>query len=277
MDNYPHKFSQIKTPPYLFYAIGNLHLLNQKILGIVGPREMSSYADKVMEALFQHASSTNLVTVSGLARGVDQKCHQLSLQYHIPTIAILGGGVRRYLESSARKLIENIVENGGLVLSEFKLDFRPTKRSFPQRNRLIAAASDVVFLPEAKEGSGSLITANFALEMKKEVFVAPNQLFSPNGAGSNQLISTKQVHLLTNFNQLLKNFDSPFSKKKEKAEVPSLTFSLSKEEQTAIQFVRLHAHEEFSERSERTSLDFGNLLSQLTLLEMKGVIGQSNP
>ena len=169
---------------------------------------MSPYADKVMEALFQQAQHLNFVTVSGLARGVDQKCHLLSLQYKLPTIAILGGGMRRYLRSSAKKLIETIVENNGLVLSEFKLDFKPTKRSFPQRNRIIAGISDVLFLPEAREGSGSLITANFALEMKKEIFVAPNQLFSSNGLGSNQLIQTKQVQLLTDFQQILKKFDT---------------------------------------------------------------------
>jgi DNA processing protein len=73
---------------------------------------MSPYADKVMEALFQQAQHHHLVTVSGLARGVDQKCHQLSLRYHIPTIAILGGGLRRYLRGNARKLIEEIVEKG---------------------------------------------------------------------------------------------------------------------------------------------------------------------
>jgi DNA processing protein len=112
---------------------------------------MSPYAGQVMKALFQQFQNINLVTVSGLARGVDQECHQLSLQHNIPTIAILGGGIKRYLQSSAKNLITSIVEKGGLILSEFKLDFKPTKRSFPQRNRIIAGLSDLLFLPEARE------------------------------------------------------------------------------------------------------------------------------
>jgi DNA processing protein len=112
MENYPSKFSSSKTSPYLLYAIGNTDLLNQKVLGIVGPREMSPYASKVMEALFQHLQQLNLITVSGLARGVDQKCHQLSLKYNIPTIAILGGGIKRYLKSSAKHLIKEILQKG---------------------------------------------------------------------------------------------------------------------------------------------------------------------
>jgi DNA processing protein len=103
-------------------------------------------------------------------------------------------------------LIREIVEQGGLVLSEFKLDFEPTRWSFPQRNKIIAGLSDCLFVPEAREGSGSLITVNYALQMKKEVFVAPNQLFSPNGLGTNQLLSQGKVKLLTDFTQILERF-----------------------------------------------------------------------
>ena len=90
--------------------------------------------------------------------------------------------------------------------SEFPLDFEPTNRTFPQRNRLIAGLSDVLFLPEAREKSGSLITADFALKMNKPVYVVPNQLFSKNGVGSNQLISRGQVRMLTDFQQIFRYF-----------------------------------------------------------------------
>jgi DNA processing protein len=89
MPDYPEKISQTKSAPYLFYAMGDLSLLQRKILGIVGPRDMSPYADKIMDAFFQQAKNIDIVTVSGLANGVDHKCHQLSLQNNFPTIAIL--------------------------------------------------------------------------------------------------------------------------------------------------------------------------------------------
>jgi len=89
MECYPVRFLQMPSAPYVIYAVGDLSLLSRTILGIVGPRMMSPYADSVMEALFDSAKSYDVVTVSGLARGVDQKCHQLSLQYALPTIAVL--------------------------------------------------------------------------------------------------------------------------------------------------------------------------------------------
>jgi predicted Rossmann fold nucleotide-binding protein DprA/Smf involved in DNA uptake len=122
-----------------------------------------------------------------------------------------------------------------------------------------------------------LITANVALEMKKELFVAPNQLFSPNGAGSNHLISTKPVQILTHFDQLLSTFDSTTAETEQKAEYLTPSVALSAEEQTMVQLVHLHAHQALSQRSMQVELDMGELLSQLTLLEMKGVISQSTP
>jgi DNA processing protein len=275
MADYPSKFLAGKSPPYLLYAMGNLALLEQRtILGIVGPREMSPYAERVIEALFEQAQGVQLTTVSGMARGVDQKCHQLSLQYGIPTIAILGGGLRWYLHNGGKRIIEKIVAGGGLVVSEFKLDFKPTTRSFPQRNRLIAGVSDVLFLPEARTGSGSLITVNFALQMKKEVYVAPNQLFATNGGGSNQLVSEGKVKLLSDFSQLLGKFTKNL-KKKEESIAPAV--ALTAEEKQLVQRVRQYEGQEFSEWSAEVGGGVGEVLSGLTLLEMKGVVGQTRP
>jgi DNA processing protein len=245
MSTYPPALLEVKTPPRFFYAMGNFSLLEQSaLLGIVGPREMSPYAERVMEALFEQAKGITFASISGMARGVDQKCHQLSLTGGIPTIAILGGGLRRYLHTSAQKFIEKIVAGGGLVLSEFKLDFQPTKWSFPLRNRLIAGLSKVLFLPEAREGSGSLITVNCALQMKKEVFVAPNQLFSSNGRGSNQLLAEGKVRLLSDFSQLLVKFDKNL---KEKCEVSVPVVDLTDKEKEVVQLVKRYVGQDFSE------------------------------
>jgi predicted Rossmann fold nucleotide-binding protein DprA/Smf involved in DNA uptake len=112
--------------------------------------------------------------------------------------------------------------------------------------------------------------------MKKEIFVAPNQLFSPNGEGSNQLISTQQVHLLTDFNQIVEKFQTSENKKAD-VSGSSTPLPLSTEEKNLTQFVHLYAHKELSTRGTQTGLEFGELLSQLTLLEIKGIIQQSNP
>ena len=157
------------------------------------------------------------------------------------------------------------------MLSEFKLDFEPTTWSFPQRNRIIAGLSDYLFLPEAKEGSGSLITVDFALKMKKKVFVAPNQLFSANGGGSNHLISQGKVSLLTDFEQLLGAF---VPKVREKSVVLN---DLTPRERELVDLIAAHPEQEFSAWISQVVWDFGEALSQLTLLEMKGVIVQRSP
>ncbi|MDR2416110.1 MAG: DNA-protecting protein DprA [Candidatus Peribacteria bacterium] len=275
MSTYPPVLLEIKSPPHFFYAMGNLALLEQSsLLGIVGPREMSPYAERVMEALFEQAKGVAFTSISGMARGVDQKCHQLSLTGGIPTIAILGGGLRRYLRTGAQTFIEKIVAGGGLVFSEFKLDFQPTKWSFPQRNRLIAGLSKVLFLPEAREGSGSLITVNYALQMKKEVFVAPNQLFSSNGKGSNQLLAEGKVRLLNDFSQLFAIFDKDLTKKQE---ILTPIIDLTEKEKEVMQLVRHYVGQDFSEWNSQSGWEFGELLSALTLLEMKGVVRQERP
>ena len=139
--------------PYIIYYVGDISLLEKDILGIVGPRKMSVYGEKVVETLLDHAREYDLVTISGMAEGVDQLCHSRSLQHSLPTIAVLGGGLGRYSKRPERSFITEIVESGGLVLSEFRLGDQPTNYSFPQRNRIIAGLSDVIFLPEAGKKS----------------------------------------------------------------------------------------------------------------------------
>lgn len=111
------------------------------------------YGKKVLETLFGYAGDYDLVTISGMAEGVDQLCHSLSVEHSLPTIAVLGGGLGRYSKRTEREMIQQIVDAGGLVLSEFRLGDQPTNYSFPQRNRIIAGIADLLFLPEAGKKS----------------------------------------------------------------------------------------------------------------------------
>jgi DNA processing protein len=139
---------------------------------------MTPLGEKTVEHLFTIISNYDLVTISGLAPGTDQYAHNLSLQKKIPTIAILGGGIRRFYKHKDRHLLQEIIKQNGLIISEYKPDFVPTRYSFPQRNRLIAGLSDLVFIPEAGEKSGSLITADFAKAMQKPVYGTPNHIYA---------------------------------------------------------------------------------------------------
>ena len=278
---FPHQFTSIKNPPAILYAMWNLEILNHQILWIVWPRDMSQYANQVMQALFTQIWNSNIVTVSWMARGVDHLCHQLSIGYHLPTIAILGWGLRYYRNSSARSFMEQIIQNGWLILSEFKLDFKPTPRSFPQRNRLIAGLSDALFLPEAREWSWSLITADYAYQFHKPIFVVPNPIFSENWIWSNHLVTSWKANLLSDFSQILKLFDIEHIKWDNENDCQYSAAmnqnSFTDEQKSLLNIVSQHKNQDFSEWITEISTDLWEAMCKLTDLEMMWYISQAAP
>lgn len=177
--NYPNKISNISSNPYILYYQWNIDLLKKPILGIVGPRNHTDFAKSIVQKIINQAINHDLVTISGLASGVDQLAHRFSLGKNIPTIAVLGWWFSPFLKSKDRDLIQKIVSNWWLILSEFKLSQKPQTYTYPQRNRIIAGLSDVLFLPEACKKSWSLITVDFAKKQQKPIYGTPN-LSSPS-------------------------------------------------------------------------------------------------
>ena len=275
--NFPQQLRSIKNPPSIIYAIWDIGILNNKILWIVWPRDMSQYANQVMQALFTKIWYSNITTISWMARWVDYLCHQLSIGYHLPTIAVLWWGLRYYWNSSARSFMQQIIKNWWLILSEFKLDFKPTKWSFPQRNRLIAWLSNAVFLPEAREWSWSLITANFAHKHNKPIFVAPNSIFSENWIWSNNLVSSWKASLLSDFNQILKLFDIDNKDIEINESLEDNWKSLTEEEKGLLKIILQHNNEDLSLWMNEISIDFWEAMIKLTDLEMQWYISQSVP
>ena len=163
--------------------MGDISVLDRQILAVVWPRKISEYGKKVVWHLLEQIWHYDLVTISGLADGVDMICHTGSLDHHVPTIAILGGGIHHFLQWEKRHIIDRIIAHGGLVISEYKLDAKPTHYTFPQRNRVIAGLAHTILIPEAGIDSGSLITANYALSYHKPVYGVMNSIFQTNSSG----------------------------------------------------------------------------------------------
>lgn len=177
--DYPSKLLQIPSRPYILYYKWNLELLNKPLLGIVGPRKHSDFAKSMVQKLIHQAIHHDLATVSGLAIWVDQLAHKFSLENNIPTIAVLGWWFSPFLKSKDHDLLQRIIANWWLIISEFKLSQIPQTYTYPQRNRIIAGLADVLFLPEASKNSGSLITVEFAQKFHKPIYGTPN-LSSPS-------------------------------------------------------------------------------------------------
>jgi DNA processing protein len=170
---------------------GLLALLQKPRLAIVGSRRATSYGRLVTTQLGQAVASCGVVIVSGLALGIDSIAHQAALGVHGHTIAILPGSLEKIYPASHANLAKQVTEQGGVLISEYPpQNDPPPKHQFIARNRLIAAFSQAVLIPEAAARSGSLHTAQFALEQGKDILAVPGNITSPLSAGTNHLIAT---------------------------------------------------------------------------------------
>lgn len=186
-NEYPERLRQIYQPPLILFARGNLKLLNQKIATIVGSRLATAYSQEVINKMVPELVKQKIVIASGLAKGVDTMAHQAALGNNGRTIAVLGNGLNHFYPMQNHFLQEQIASSG-LLLSEYLPDTPPRPFRFPQRNRLLAGISESVIVTEAKEKSGSLITANLALQENRDVYAVPGPVTSVLSEGPNRLI-----------------------------------------------------------------------------------------
>ena len=187
---YPALLAQIPDPPSPLWLRGDAphELLGRPAVAIVGARACSGYGRSVARLLATEASAAGAVVVSGMARGVDGEAHRGALAAGGPTVAVLGCGIDRDYPAAHAELAGAIVAAGGLVVSEYEPGVEPAPWRFPARNRIIAGLARATVVVEARERSGALITADFALEDGREVLAVPGEITSALSAGTNALL-----------------------------------------------------------------------------------------
>ena len=174
--NYPEKLKHIYQPPKTLYVLGNRNLLSTKSIAIIGCRDCSEYGKKLAKYFAQELAKKEITIISGLARGIDTYAHQGSiLAGNGKTIAVLGCGLDTIYPPENIKLYQEILKKGGAIITEYPLGIKPLKQHFPARNRIISGLSDGVFVIEARNRSGTLITVNHALEQGKDVYAVPRK------------------------------------------------------------------------------------------------------
>jgi DNA processing protein len=189
----PDSLTRIASPPRrLFHRGAPLEeLLKRPSVAVVGTRNVSPYGRRVTQELARELAGQGIVIISGLALGVDALAHQAALEANGLTIAVLPGPVDKVYPATNAGLAEQIVGQGGALLSEYdKTESQAFKAHFIARNRLIAGLAQVLLITEAAEKSGSLHTARFALEQGKDVLAVPGNITSPGSAGTNNLIKS---------------------------------------------------------------------------------------
>lgn len=187
-ENYPKSLLKIYDPPKKLYVMGDESILENFAIGIVGTRNSSNYGESITRSLSYGLARKGITIVSGLAKGIDTAAHRGALIAKGKTVAVIGSGFDNIYPKENTDLFYRIVAEGGAVVTEYEPSMLPISKNFPKRNRIISGLSSGIIVTEAPKRSGSLITADIALEEGKEVFAVPGNVVSVNSKGTNELI-----------------------------------------------------------------------------------------
>jgi DNA processing protein len=268
--SYPHSLRNSPDCAPVLSFKGHLNFLSQKKVGIVGARNASSHGCRLSYLLAKELGSYDWKVVSGLARGIDTAAHQGSLE--TGTVAILGNGIQIVYPEENKKVYEEISDKG-LLLSEFSFAAEPHMGHFPKRNRLIAALVQGIIVVEAAYQSGSLLTAQYALEMGKEIFAVPGSPMDPRCRGSNRLIKQGAV-LIESAQDILEVLDQPqwIHRYQQKLEKKKNLSSVHHQSDHSVLNHLSTVPLSVDELAELTRLRMDQLSPLLTELELKGHI-----
>ncbi|MHC5217575.1 DNA-processing protein DprA [Enterococcus sp. LJL128] len=184
---FPVLLKEIYNCPAVLFYKGNINLLQEKALAVVGARDASAYGIKVVREFIPPIAAAGWVIVSGLAKGIDSKSHEAAMNHEGKTIGVVGTGLDCCYPKETAVLHRRMAEEQ-LIISEYPNGTPPRKHHFPMRNRIIAGLARGTCLIEARKNSGSLITAQSALEYGREVFVVPGNIFLPHSEGCHTLL-----------------------------------------------------------------------------------------
>jgi len=267
-DIYPVALKTIADPPVFLYAQGDLSVLQHPCIALVGSREMNTEGQRIVERLVSPMVHAGCTTVSGLAYGVDAEVAKETLAAGGRTVAVLGNGLGSIYPVANAKLAQKIVQEGGLILSEFPMDTRPDKFTFPARNRIIAGLSLVTVVVQAAQKSGSLITAELALEYGREVCAVPGSIFDPLHAGCHHLITSGQAKLVTSAQDVLQEVGIASATEGTRR---TSSFTTDSPDEAAVFGALTALPAALDDLVVKAKLHAATLSAVLTMLEIKGV------
>lgn len=205
---FPFLLEQCEDAPAILYQKGSFPPV-PKYISLVGTRKITPYGKDFLQDFFQEAKSQSFVSVSGLALGADTHVHRQSLKHRIPTIAVLAHGFQTLYPAKNRKLSEEIVEQGGTLITEFNSAQKPDREHFIQRNRVVAGLSSATIVVESAYAGGSISTATFANHYNREVFALPGKITDTLSQGCNQLIFANKARTIIHPKSLMKELQFP--------------------------------------------------------------------
>ncbi|MBL4695093.1 DNA-protecting protein DprA [Candidatus Gracilibacteria bacterium] len=269
--DYPSKLRNIyNSPPQLHYR-GNANLLSKTCIAVVGTRKSTDYGQIMTEKIIEELSILDIAIVSGLASGIDTIAHQAAIKNGIPTIAVLGTGLDNIFPKENLKLSQQV----DLLVSEYAPGTPPLKHHFPQRNRIISGLSIATLIVEAPSRSGALITARFALEQGREIYVLPGDVYRPNSQGIIELMQSGAAYPIRDGRDIIAHLQAePVYMRQVPEERVSLNLSIQEHQVLkAISQFRATSVDSIIKKSELPTQD---VLANLSSLEISGLITGQN-
>ncbi len=266
---FPKALLEIPQPPEDLWIIGELPKEKLIYLSIVGSRKFTTYGREACERIIEGLRGYPIAIVSGFAMGIDTIAHKTAMRVGLTTLVFPGSGLSdeaMYPKTNIR-LIREVVENGGCLISEFEPDFKATHWSFPMRNRLMAGISKAVLVIEGEEKSGTMITARLTVEYNRDLLAVPGSIFSPSSKGTNKLIRQGATPVTCSDDVLeALGFEKPKDEEKQKR----LFEDLSPEETKVVKLLREPMERDDLIREMKLPTPEANAI--LTVMEIKELI-----
>ena len=281
--SYPNLLREIPDPPITLYVRGNWQeCFEMPCIGVVGSRRCSTYGRNASEMLGRDLAENGVCVVSGFARGIDSSAHQGAIIGKGKTVAVFGTGLDGLYPKENGKLVDEIIDSGGAIVTQFPLGTPPLRVNFPYRNRIISGLSLGILVIEASERSGSLITARLAMEQDREVMALPGNITSKTSFGTNYLIKSG-AKLVQQWQDVVSEFPSeiaaellpPKIDKKTSQTKPGQSKTpknLSKTEKKIYELLMPDEHIHIDSLLEKSGLSFGELNNSIVSLDLKDLI-----
>ena len=269
-DDYPKNLHNCIDSPILFFKDGNINFNNDKIISIVGTRNMSSYGRDFCTKLIEDLAEFNPIIVSGFAYGVDICAHKAAIKNNLQTIAVLAHGFEQIYPKVHKKYINQVNENGGF-LTEFWSEEQPLRENFLKRNRIVAGISKATIIIESASKGGSLVTADIANSYDRDVFALPGRVTDVFSKGCNSLIKNNQANVLTSANDIIKMLNWDLSEQAKKPIQRQLFVELNFEEQILYDYLLKNGKQLLDIIALECNIPLFQLSAILLKMELKGI------
>jgi DNA processing protein len=267
---YPEPLREIHDPPIVLYIIGSILESDKNAVGVVGTRKPSHYATETTKKLSYQLAYAGLTVVSGLARGIDTAAHQAALAAKGRTIAVIGSGLAQIYPPENKELAVKISTSGAIV-SEYPMNRKADRQTFPMRNRIISGMGFGILVIEAGAKSGALISANQAAEQGRSIYAVPGRIDNPGAMGSNRLIQ-QGARLIMSAQDILEDLGMLFSQEPELRPTPRPQ-NLNTSEEAIYEAIGVD-EPSYDDIAVKSGLPISEVSSTLLALEMRKLIKQ---